>query len=419
MTQQAKTNYIVHSDTVYEEVDNPLFTTYKQCSVQKKEPKPVWKGAKLPWELWVQAVAWCQVTQEKFKSEALIYLFYDTSKPSSPWQLWFVPQITNGMTVKANTNHANYKLERKMFPDLQFGSLHHHCTTGAFASGTDKDDEVDRDGFHFTIGNIGSNRHSTHFRFSLNKSVTVYPAEEWIEYSSSLNMLPESVKAVAHKELVHTPLTADQLKSYDFTTTLKNISKPQVKNNFQNNARIGGWKQPWNNKAYDHVGVVQQQNLGIVVDNNEYNIAFATLKNRLIHWTMYTVNEFVSLTTEQESHRLLIDIGELIEDLNVWGCLKKNVANKLSNQLITQSNDNFVTDFDIKFLKVILKNTNWQKKDMSVYNKFETLIMEHVLDTVCNIQNTPDFITNDEGYILLHKKKLIAFSLMYMNTLLN
>ena len=56
---------------------------------------------------------------------------------------------------------------------------------------------------------------------------------------------------------------------------------------------------------------------------------------------------------------------------------------------------------------------------MSVYNKFETLIMEHVLDTVCNIQNTPDFITNDEGYIQLHKKKLIAFSLMYMNTLLN
>ena len=418
MTQQAKTNYIVHSDTVYEEVDNPLFTTYKKCAVQKKEPKPVWKGAKIPWNLWMQAVAWCQVTQEKFKSEALIYLFYDTNKPSSPWQLWLVPQITNGMTVKADTNNANYKLERKMFPDLQFGSLHHHCTSGAFASGTDKDDEVDRDGFHFTIGNIGSKRHSTHFRFSLNKTVTVYPAEEWIECCFELSKLPDNVKAVAHKELVHTPLTEDQLKAYDFTAALANVSKPQVQNNFNNNARIGGWNQQWNNQKnnQNYGQVIQQQNLGLDMSDN---MAFISLKNRLIHWNMHTVNEFVSLTTEQESHRLLMDIGELIEDLNIWDCLKKNVANKLSNQLVTQSNDHFVTDFDIKFIKVILKNTNWQKKDMSVYNKFETLIMEHVLDTICNVHNTPDFITNDENYILLNKKKLIAFSLMYMNTLLN
>jgi len=426
MTQKAKPNYIVHSNTVYEEVDNPLFTIYKPCSVQKKEPNPVWKGAKIPWELWVQAVAWCQVTQEKLKSEALIYLFYDTSNPSSPWQLWFVPQITSGMTVKADTNHQNYKLERKLYPDLQFGSLHHHCHQGAFASGTDKDDEVDRDGFHFTIGNIGSERHSTHFRFSLNKTVTEYPAEEWIECCPALNMFPESVKAVAHKELVHTPLTKDQLSKYDFKDALGNISKPQFQSNqFQNNHinnhqsinhRIGGWNQQWNNNSYNQQ--IHQQNLGLI-EHESSEVEFAGLKNKLIHWTMKTVNEFVSLTTEQESYRLVIDIGEIIEDLNVWECLKKNVSNKLSNQVVTKSTDEFVTDFDIKFIKVILKNTNWQKQYMGVYNKFETLIMENVLDTVSNIQNTSDFITNDENYILLHKKKLIAFSLMYMNTLLD
>lgn len=423
MTQEKNKAYVVHSDVVYEVVDNHLFTTYKPCSVQKKEPKPIWKGAKIPWDLWMQAVAWCQVTQEKFKSEALIYLFYNTSNPDSPWQLWLVPQITNGMTVKADTNNPNYTLERKLFPDLQFGSLHHHCTAGAFASGTDKDDEVDRDGFHFTIGNIGSKRHSTHFRFSLNKVVTVYPAEDWIEYCPSLNMFPESVKAVAHKELVHTPLTKDQLSKYDFKAALGNISKPQFTNTHINNMQrinkgIGGWNQQWNhlnNRNNTYNQQIHQQNLGLVQDDPS-EIQFAGVKNKLIHWNMRTVNDTVDAITEQESTNIILDINERLEDLNVWECLKKNVQSKLNNQYISE--DSTINDWDIKYIKIALKKSNWNKKDLCVYNKFEESIMESVLDAFCTILNSPDFVTNDDNFILIHKKKLISFSLMFVNTLL-
>jgi hypothetical protein len=423
MTQEKNKEYVVHKDVVYETVDNQLFTTYKRCLVQKKDPKPIWKGAKIPWDLWLQAVAWCQVTQEKFKSEALIYLFYNTSNPESPWQLWLVPQITNGMTVKADINHQNYKSERKLYPDLQFGSIHHHCNTGAFASGTDKDDEVDRDGFHFTIGNIGSNRHSTHFRFSLNKTVTEYPSEEWIECCPSLNMFPESVKAVAHKELVHTPLTKDQLSKYDFKAELGNISKPQFQkdhiNRMQaNNQRIGGWNQQWNqhnnhNNTYNQQ--IHQQNLGII-EHEPSEVDFAGVKNKLIHWNMRTVNDTVDAITEQESKHIILDINDHLEHFNVWQCLKKNVRSKINGNIFDE--DTTISDWDLKCIKIALKKSNWNKKDICAYDKFEESIMETVLDAFCTILNSPDFVTNDENFIFMHKKKLISFSLMFVNTLL-
>ena len=428
MTQEKNKEYVVHNDVVYETIDNQLFTTYKPCSVQKKEPKPIWKGAKIPWDLWMQAVAWCQVTQEKFKSEALIYLFYNTSNPESPWQLWLVPQITNGMTVKADINHQNYKLERKLYPDLQFGSIHHHCHSGAFASGVDKDDEVDRDGFHFTIGNIGSNRHSTHFRFSLNKTVTEYPAEEWIECCPALNMFPESVKAVAHKELVHTPLTAEQLYKYDFKAALGNISKPQFQNTgFQNNHingnqhinnRIGGWNQQWNqhnnlNNSYDQQ--IHQQNLGLI-EHEPLEVEFAKVKNKLIHWNMRTVNDTVDAITETESTNILLEILEKIDNSDVWPCLKKNVQSKIKGCTIDENT--VISDWEIKCVKITLKKSNWNKKDLCAYNKFEESVMEIVLDAFCTILNSPDFVTNDENFIFMHKKKLISFSLMFVNTLL-
>jgi hypothetical protein len=46
-----------------------------------------------------------------------------------------------------------------------FGSIHHHCTAGAFQSSTDYRDEISINGFHFTIGNLDKKNFSIHGRF--------------------------------------------------------------------------------------------------------------------------------------------------------------------------------------------------------------------------------------------------------------
>jgi len=46
-----------------------------------------------------------------------------------------------------------------------FGSIHHHCQAAAFQSGTDYQDEIKINGFHFTIGNLDNNIFSLHGRF--------------------------------------------------------------------------------------------------------------------------------------------------------------------------------------------------------------------------------------------------------------
>lgn len=217
-----KPKYIVSEDTLYQEVVHPFYTTYKKFTLPVRNPNPHWTGPKIPFKLWQEMVAWCQVTQAKLKSEALVFLFLDTEK--SEWKAWYLPQITSGMTVKADENHKDYTEQRKQFPDLQFGSLHHHCTMSAFASGTDQEDEKNREGLHFTVGNIGSKEHSLHYRFCIEGACYEGEAHEVIEYSDDIARVPARYRDKIHADMVKEPV--EGYKEADFEEELKNISKP-------------------------------------------------------------------------------------------------------------------------------------------------------------------------------------------------
>lgn len=217
-----KPNYIVHADKLYEEVVHPLYTTYKPFDLPVMKPTPKWTGPKIPFGLWQEMAAWCQITQAKHKSEALVFLFLDLEK--SEWKAWYLPQITNGMTVQADEDHKDYTTQRKAFPDLQFGSLHHHCTAGAFASGVDKADEKNREGLHFTLGNIGSAKHSVHYRFCIEGACYEGEAHEVIEYAKEIAQVPDKYRDSIHKEMILEPVEGWVEK--DFEEELKNISKP-------------------------------------------------------------------------------------------------------------------------------------------------------------------------------------------------
>lgn len=214
------TKYIVDDNKVYQEVASEFFSTYKLMDVPKGKAAPTWTGAKLPFDMWQQMVGWCQLTQEKFASESLVYLFFDTAK--NEWKHWFVPQITNGMTVASEPTNPNYNEQRKLFPDLQFGTLHHHCGGTAYASGVDTDDEQDREGLHFTVGKIGTDTHDLHYRFVLEGQVYVGDVADVVEHDPLLKTVPAALREKIHNLLLRAPVDLDE---YDFTAALKNIKK--------------------------------------------------------------------------------------------------------------------------------------------------------------------------------------------------
>jgi len=145
---------IVHDNKLYSKIDNNLFTTYKELETEvESDITPVFKGALIPRQMWKEILAFMKQSYDKFSSETLVYLFYDeTSK--TPWSWWIPPQETAGMTVASSPSDPKYQEQRKSYPDTMFGTVHHHCSTSAFQSGTDEADEVNREGIHFTIGHL-------------------------------------------------------------------------------------------------------------------------------------------------------------------------------------------------------------------------------------------------------------------------
>lgn len=317
-----KPKHIIHDNAVYELTESELFSGYKKLAVPQEEPKPEWHGPLIPWDMWCELVAWCQVTQEKFKSEALAFLFFDLDKKE--WKHWYPPQITNGMTVQADDDAEEYKLQRKHFPDLQFGSLHHHCTSKAFASGTDQADEIDRDGFHFTVGDIGSKEHSVHFRLCLDGTCHELHPVSVIEPSPDVAQLPEKYRMMVHSKMILEP---QDTKLWDFTEPLKNVLK---KNPTRHYFGIGGGtntKNGPNTSDDDRLDPKKDTPFKVLSDLNEHELSQICniLQDRLWAYGFTTdsecqkpVSRFLTvLRTKYKSPEKCSDKEELVQDVTL------------------------------------------------------------------------------------------------------
>jgi len=229
---------ICYKNELYEPVENELFKGYRKLKVEENTPSIIWKGPLIPFDLWRELIAWCETTQEKFKSEALAFLYLD----DKTWKIWYPPQITNGMTVKANPDHKDYKKQRKLLGDaLQMGTLHHHCTTSAFQSGTDSDDEIDRDGLHFTIGSLDKNVYDIHLRLCFGGSCYKAKPEFFIELDPDLAKVPEKYQMNVHAQMLAEPTDKSQW-TYDFIKELKNIEKPFYSPSLKENGSFEGYQ---------------------------------------------------------------------------------------------------------------------------------------------------------------------------------
>tara|TARA_B100001093_G_scaffold520077_1_gene612517 strand:+ start:2030 stop:3184 length:1155 start_codon:yes stop_codon:yes gene_type:complete len=224
--------YIVNNNKVYEVNDQALFTTFKELTVPEHDVVPIWKGKKIPLSMWKTIVKFCKHSYDELKSETLIYLFYDETK-NQPWSYWVPPQITNGMTVRSNPNHPAWKEQRAQYPDTMFGTVHHHCSTSAFQSGTDEADETKREGLHFTIGKLDSDTDvDVHFRMTIGQMHSEIDAHLYIEMNTDPFKrncyVPKeqqlSIREQLHKLDIRTILNKD----IDFTNEMTNVEKPTV-----------------------------------------------------------------------------------------------------------------------------------------------------------------------------------------------
>jgi hypothetical protein len=219
--------YVVNDNKVYQVNDSDLFTTFNAVDVPVD---PIWKGAKIPLTMWQDIVGFCKHSYDALKSETLIYLFYDeTSK--TPWSWWVPPQITAGMTVKSNPDDPEYAIQRAQYPDTMFGTVHHHCSTSAFQSGTDEADETQREGLHFTVGNLNQDcDFDVHFRMTIGDMHSELDADMYIERgpdpfkrnAAISEEVKEEILQDLHEKAIQQP-APPLLNKYD--VEMQNVSK--------------------------------------------------------------------------------------------------------------------------------------------------------------------------------------------------
>jgi hypothetical protein len=223
---------VYHEGAIYQAVETTLCTTYtKLQDIQEVEKlTPVWNGKKIPLHMWKEILAFMKQSYNELKSETLLYLFYDEAA-SQPWLYWVPPQETAGMTVKSSPDHPDYIKQRAAYPDTMFGTVHHHCSTSAFQSGTDEADEVNREGLHFTVGNLNnSDTVDVHFRITLGGTHAELDAHTYIEMDESpfkkTCRVPQTIQNQARTELHKMDVcTLPDIKQYKFETEMQNVSK--------------------------------------------------------------------------------------------------------------------------------------------------------------------------------------------------
>tara|TARA_B110000483_G_scaffold128139_1_gene153733 strand:+ start:29 stop:1153 length:1125 start_codon:yes stop_codon:yes gene_type:complete len=189
---------MIFENELLESTVGPYFSGWKKKNsdeiLKNHTPLFSWDKNKIPFVLWEEIVSFMRWGFKTYSSEVLVALFYNTAEDK--WAAWAFPQTTQGMTVQFNEDDPDYKIDRRQFSEgwVQLGSVHHHCSMAAFASGTDTADEEDREGVHITLGNMNQEVLDIHIRQTFTEIVGDVNPENFIEMPEWSKDLPIKVK---------------------------------------------------------------------------------------------------------------------------------------------------------------------------------------------------------------------------------
>lgn len=156
-----------------------------------------WTGPRIDPKDWWQVISFFQWCYDATKSECQARMFINPQ--SKKWIFWAFPQeARTGMTAREVETDAK-KEQRSSLPDagilVPFGTIHHHCSAGAFQSGTDENDEKNQEGLHITIGKMDEKRRDIHCRFYLPGGFCFEPDMSllWDVGDQVRDLIPESL----------------------------------------------------------------------------------------------------------------------------------------------------------------------------------------------------------------------------------
>ena len=209
-----KDNYIIHGDKLYQIQEGvPGMLTYPQeMAVPKISMLPPirWQGRGMSLALWRQVLSFFAWGQKEYKSEQQVRLYFNPEekrKREDAWAVWAPPQEgRKGMTTDEIDDHADWEAQRAQFGDPweYFGTVHHHCSSSAFQSGTDKDDEDSVNGIHITVGYMDKPVHDLHMRVVFKGQQTTAVPLDWFELpQASLNFINQLTPDLQEKVVKH------------------------------------------------------------------------------------------------------------------------------------------------------------------------------------------------------------------------
>jgi len=162
-------DFITDGKEFFIRFETPLVRGYMPVPIPKGDPVLHWNGPKIDLiRSWYPAL---KFMQDHLQHEVILRFFMPRDR--SEILVFPLSQIYGtGMTVKEEIS----KEEREWWAVegmIEAGSVHSHCKSAAFASGTDTHDEKTRDGLHLTVGKLGNEEFDLHSRM-----VWTIPGEE-------------------------------------------------------------------------------------------------------------------------------------------------------------------------------------------------------------------------------------------------
>ncbi len=184
-TQDVK-KVLIHNKKVFIPKYNGIFSFYEEADFVEGAPTTRFYGGTIPFPLWKQICAFFLWTYSEFRSESIVQLYYN--QDTKEWKAWALPQyVGTGMTVnqvEANNPVWDTFIEEQGHNLTGFdpaGSVHHHCTSGAFQSSVDANDERAKSGLHITVGNLDSPKFSIHGRVSYKGAFWGVEWDDWFD----------------------------------------------------------------------------------------------------------------------------------------------------------------------------------------------------------------------------------------------
>jgi len=163
-----------------------------------------WNGGKLN-EVWPEVLAFFKWTYDTTKSESQVRLY--VHRMTGGWRAWAYPQKAKlGMSAHEinesdGDDYEKTKQQREQFKDedgwTYWGTVHHHCSAGAFQSSTDQSNEEKQEGIHITVGHMDKNHYDIHFRLYLNGiRLDGFNLCDFWDIGSAITGLPDYARAL-------------------------------------------------------------------------------------------------------------------------------------------------------------------------------------------------------------------------------